>query len=112
MKNKQCGYCGELVKDMEDHDKVCPVYRRLKKQSMEKWVKSDDYPYSWERKKIKRREKTMKKTKDLKVKIVSKEEAYWTEIKKSTEKEIATLTRLLKFNKGILEMCVQKINKK
>ena len=47
--------------------------------------------------------------KDNDIKIGTKEEAYWTEIKKKTETEIATLEKMLKFNKAILEMVKEKI---
>jgi len=46
---------------------------------------------------------------DLGIKIVSKEEAYWTQIKEKTEIEIETLEKMLKFNKAILEMAQVKI---
>ena len=39
----------------------------------------------------------------------TKEEAYWTEIKDRTLKEIETLEKMLKFNKAILDMCIEKI---
>lgn len=43
------------------------------------------------------------------VKVGSKEEAYWTQIKDRTLVEIEQLEKMLKFNKAILEMCEQKI---
>lgn len=42
-------------------------------------------------------------------KIVSKEEAFWTEVKERTEKEIETLEKMIKFNQAILEMSLSKI---
>lgn len=53
----------------------------------------------------------MKIFKDKKeiAKIVSSDEAYWTEIKDSTVKDIERLEKLLKFQKEILKMCESKI---
>lgn len=42
-------------------------------------------------------------------KIVSKDEAFWTEIKESTEKDIERLEKLLKFQTEIAAMCNIKI---
>lgn len=44
------------------------------------------------------------------VKFVSKEEAYWTQIKEKTFIEIETLQKMLKFNEAILVMAQEKIN--
>lgn len=52
--------------------------------------------------------KKKKEKKPLAV-IVSKEEAYWAEVKENTEKDIERLERLLKFQNAILEMCNTKI---
>lgn len=41
---------------------------------------------------------------DLKM-AENKEEAYWLEIKKSTEEDIERLEKLLKFQKSVLKMC-------
>ena len=49
-------------------------------------------------------------TEDLGLKIGTKEEAFWTEIKDKTEKEIETLEKMLKFNKAILDMARFRIN--
>ena len=43
------------------------------------------------------------------VKIGTKEEAYWTDVKEKTLKEITTLKKMLKFNEAILSMSEQKI---
>lgn len=37
------------------------------------------------------------------------EEKFWIEIKESTEKDIKNLEKMLKFNKGIIAMCEEKI---
>ncbi len=42
--------------------------------------------------------------------IVSQEEAFWREIKESTENDIKRLEKLLKFQKAILAMVEIKIN--
>lgn len=47
--------------------------------------------------------------KKIDAEIISKEEAYWRDIKEKTEREIETLEKMLKFNKGIKEMAIQKI---
>lgn len=58
----------------------------------------------------------MKKNKDKLVEeaiktavIVSKEEAFWTDIERKTALEIETLEKMLKFNQSILSMCQEKI---
>ena len=43
-------------------------------------------------------------------KIVSKEEAFWNEIKESSERDIERLERLLKFQKEILKLSLIKID--
>jgi len=43
------------------------------------------------------------------VEIASKEEAFWTEIKESTEKDIERLEKLLKFQRAVVEFCEEKI---
>lgn len=43
------------------------------------------------------------------IKIGTKEEAFWTDVKEKTEREIETLEKMLKFNKAILEMSIIKI---
>ena len=47
--------------------------------------------------------------KNLGIKIGTKEEAYWTEIRDSTSKELEQLEKMVKFNKAILLMCEDKI---
>lgn len=44
-------------------------------------------------------------------KVVSKEYSYWTKIKEKTELEIQQLEDMLKFNKAINLMCLEKIKK-
>ena len=51
----------------------------------------------------------MKEKEDLQVKIVSKEEAFWTDIKDKTEHEVGYLEKMLKFNNAILELALMKI---
>lgn len=51
----------------------------------------------------------MKEPKDLKIKIGTKEEAYWKEVQEKTEHEIDALERMLKLNKAIWDMCQTKI---
>ena len=48
---------------------------------------------------------------DLGIVMKSKEEAYWLNVKEKTEHEIETLESMLKFNKAILEMAIDKIAK-
>lgn len=55
--------------------------------------------------------KIFNKKTDLPVTIVDKETAFWTEIRTKTEQEIATLEKMLKFNRAILDMCNKYINK-
>lgn len=47
--------------------------------------------------------------KDLGIKIGTKEEAFWTEVKEQTERDIERLERLLVLQKAILEMSIKKI---
>ena len=47
--------------------------------------------------------------KDIGLKIASKEEAMWTEVKEQTLKEIERLEKMLIFNQAILGMSIQKI---
>jgi len=47
--------------------------------------------------------------KDFEFKLGTKEEAYWSEIKDRTQKELETLEKMLKFNTAILEMCESKL---
>jgi len=51
------------------------------------------------------------KQKNIKVKIGTQDEAFWTDIKKKTEQEIVGLEKMLKFNRSLLEMCEEKIKK-
>ncbi len=46
-----------------------------------------------------------KNAKPMDVKIVSKEEAYWTTIKENTERQIELIKKDLKFTEAVLEMC-------
>lgn len=46
----------------------------------------------------------MKEPKDLKLKIVTEEQKFWTDVKETTEGEIKRLEKLLKFNKAVVEM--------
>lgn len=48
---------------------------------------------------------------DLGIKIKTKEEKFWIEIKESTEKEMENLERLIKFNKFILDNVTAELNK-
>lgn len=48
---------------------------------------------------------------DLKIKIGTKEEAFWKGIIEKTKKEIETLENMLTFNKAILKMAKEKENK-
>lgn len=43
------------------------------------------------------------------VKIASKETAFWTEIKESTERDIERLEKLLKFQKVIYELAKERL---
>ena len=45
----------------------------------------------------------MAKKQDLGIKVLPKEEAYWTNVVEKTKAEIETLTNMLKFNNFILE---------
>ena len=45
---------------------------------------------------------------DIDATIANKDEAYWLDIKNKTIKEIDTLENMLKFNKAILEMAIEK----
>jgi hypothetical protein len=47
--------------------------------------------------------------KELDVKVVSKEEAYWTNIIDKTQAEVKTLTEMLKFNHFILRYAKQEL---
>lgn len=51
----------------------------------------------------------MKEPKDLNIKIGSKEESFWTDVKESTQSEIDKLEKLLKFNKGVLWLAEMKV---
>ena len=53
----------------------------------------------------------MKKNNDLEIKIVSKDEAFFTEVVKTTEMEIERIEKLLRFNKFILENALKEIEK-
>jgi len=54
----------------------------------------------------------MKEIKDLGIKIGSKEEAFWNEIKQSTSQDIEIVKKLLKVQKAILKMAEKNIKKK
>ena len=51
----------------------------------------------------------MAKTKDLGIKIGTKEEAYWTEVKRAVDDIIESLEKQLKLQKAIIELAKQKI---
>lgn len=53
----------------------------------------------------------MAKNKTVDVKIVNKEEAYWTNIVETTQSEIKTLTDMLKFNHFILSNAEKEVEK-
>jgi len=46
---------------------------------------------------------------DIGLKIGTKEEAYWTEVRERTEADIENLNKLLKFQNAIMDMCDAKI---
>ena len=52
----------------------------------------------------------MKKPKDLGVKISTKEESYWTQVKKRVEAQLEDTEKSLKFHKAVLDMCNEKID--
>jgi hypothetical protein len=49
-------------------------------------------------------EKSEDVPKNLSMKVGTEEEAYWTEIKESAEREIATYEKLMKFQRAVLDM--------
>lgn len=53
--------------------------------------------------------KKNKEPKDLGIKIGTKEEAFWTQVKKETKITIEKLEITLKFEKAVLDMCLGKI---
>jgi len=51
----------------------------------------------------------VKEPEDLGVKIMDKEEAYWTEILETTSKDVERLEKMLRFNLEIIGLCKQKL---
>jgi len=50
------------------------------------------------------------KDEKIDVKIVSKEEAFWTQIQEKTKAELESLNKMVKFNQAILEMVNKKVS--
>ncbi len=48
--------------------------------------------------------------KEATIEVVSKEEAFWTEIKENTEQDIEKLEKLLKFQKEILGLTERRLS--
>lgn len=46
---------------------------------------------------------------DLGLLVGTKDEAFWNDVKEKTEHQIEDLEKMLKFNKGILELCATKL---
>lgn len=46
---------------------------------------------------------------DIKLKVYTKEEAYWREIRESSDNDILKLKRLLKFQEAVVKMANEKI---
>lgn len=53
----------------------------------------------------------MKKKKDVEVKIYDKEEAFWTDVKERSAKEIEALEKALKLQRAVFNLCKSNLSK-